>query len=29
VHLYGKGSPKPGRKMGHIMQVGPTPPKFA
>ena len=22
VHLYGKGSPRPGRKMGHVTQVG-------
>ncbi len=29
VHLYGKGSPRPGRKMGHVTQVGPTPPKTA
>jgi len=29
VHLYGKGSPRPGRKMGHIMQIGATPPKSA
>jgi 5-(carboxyamino)imidazole ribonucleotide synthase len=27
VHLYGKGSPRPGRKMGHVTQVGATPPK--
>ena len=25
VHLYGKGTPRPGRKMGHVTQV--TPPK--
>ena len=24
VHLYGKGPPRPGRKMGHVTQVGPT-----
>ena len=28
VHLYGKGAPRPGRKMGHVTQVG-TPPKTA
>ena len=22
VHLYGKGTPRPGRKMGHVTQVG-------
>ena len=27
VHLYGKGRPRPGRKMGHVTQVGATPPK--
>jgi 5-(carboxyamino)imidazole ribonucleotide synthase len=27
VHLYGKGSPRPGRKMGHVTQVGAAPPK--
>jgi 5-(carboxyamino)imidazole ribonucleotide synthase len=27
VHLYGKGAPRPGRKMGHITQV--DPPKIA
>jgi 5-(carboxyamino)imidazole ribonucleotide synthase len=27
VHLYGKGPPRPGRKMGHITQVQPNPPK--
>jgi 5-(carboxyamino)imidazole ribonucleotide synthase len=21
VHLYGKGPPRPGRKMGHVTQV--------
>jgi 5-(carboxyamino)imidazole ribonucleotide synthase len=26
VHLYGKGPPRPGRKMGHVTQVG-SPPK--
>lgn len=26
VHLYGKGSPRPGRKMGHVTQVLPMPP---
>jgi 5-(carboxyamino)imidazole ribonucleotide synthase len=28
VHLYGKGAPRPGRKMGHVTQVGvrPKPP---
>jgi 5-(carboxyamino)imidazole ribonucleotide synthase len=29
VHLYGKGSPRPGRKMGHVTQVGKKPPKTA
>ena len=24
VHLYGKGAPRPGRKMGHVTQVAPT-----
>ena len=24
VHIYGKGAPKPGRKMGHVTQVVPT-----
>ena len=24
VHLYGKGTPRPGRKMGHVTQVMPT-----
>ncbi len=23
VHLYGKGVPRPGRKMGHVTQVVP------
>jgi len=27
VHLYGKGPPRPGRKMGHVTQVGRAPPK--
>jgi 5-(carboxyamino)imidazole ribonucleotide synthase len=27
VHLYGKGAPRPGRKMGHVTQVGAAPPK--
>ena len=25
VHIYGKGTPRPGRKMGHITQVQPNP----
>jgi 5-(carboxyamino)imidazole ribonucleotide synthase len=25
VHLYGKGAPRPGRKMGHVTQVGAAP----
>jgi 5-(carboxyamino)imidazole ribonucleotide synthase len=29
VHLYGKGPPRPGRKMGHVTQVEPVPPKIA
>jgi 5-(carboxyamino)imidazole ribonucleotide synthase len=29
VHLYGKGTPRPGRKMGHVTQVGAIPPKTA
>jgi 5-(carboxyamino)imidazole ribonucleotide synthase len=29
VHLYGKGAPRPGRKMGHVTQVEATPPKSA
>jgi 5-(carboxyamino)imidazole ribonucleotide synthase len=29
VHLYGKGAPRPGRKMGHVTQVAPVPPKTA
>jgi 5-(carboxyamino)imidazole ribonucleotide synthase len=24
VHLYGKGAPRPGRKMGHVTEVRPT-----
>jgi 5-(carboxyamino)imidazole ribonucleotide synthase len=27
VHLYGKGAARPGRKMGHVTQVLPHPPK--
>ena len=27
VHIYGKGLPRPGRKMGHVTQVGSIPPK--
>src|SRR5579871_3751446 len=29
VHIYGKGAPRPGRKMGHVTQIGPLagPPK--
>jgi 5-(carboxyamino)imidazole ribonucleotide synthase len=27
VHLYGKGAPRPGRKMGHVTEVAPQPPK--
>jgi 5-(carboxyamino)imidazole ribonucleotide synthase len=27
VHLYGKGPARPGRKMGHVTQVLPNPPK--
>ena len=27
VHLYGKGPPRPGRKMGHVTQVEAVPPK--
>ena len=27
VHLYGKGPPRPGRKMGHVTQVCAMPPK--
>jgi 5-(carboxyamino)imidazole ribonucleotide synthase len=29
VHLYGKGPPRPGRKMGHVTEVGPIKPKTA
>jgi 5-(carboxyamino)imidazole ribonucleotide synthase len=29
VHLYGKSPPRPGRKMGHVTQVGAIPPKTA
>jgi 5-(carboxyamino)imidazole ribonucleotide synthase len=29
VHLYGKGAPRPGRKMGHVTQVGIIPSKTA
>jgi 5-(carboxyamino)imidazole ribonucleotide synthase len=29
VHLYGKGAPRPGRKMGHVTQIAPVPPKTA
>src|SRR5260370_1206991 len=29
VHLYGKGTPRPGRQMGHVTQVGAVPPKIA
>jgi len=25
VHIYGKGAPRPGRKMGHVTQVGGPP----
>jgi 5-(carboxyamino)imidazole ribonucleotide synthase len=27
IHLYGKGLPRPGRKMGHVTQIGTVPPK--
>jgi 5-(carboxyamino)imidazole ribonucleotide synthase len=27
VHLYGKGAPRAGRKMGHVTQIGQGPPK--
>jgi 5-(carboxyamino)imidazole ribonucleotide synthase len=27
LHLYGKGPPRPGRKMGHVTQVAAVPPK--
>lgn len=26
VHIYGKGAPKPGRKMGHVTRIRPRPP---
>ena len=29
VHLYGKGAPRPGRKMGHVTEVGAAPAKTA
>jgi len=29
VHLYGKGPPRPGRKMGHVTHVATVPPKTA
>jgi 5-(carboxyamino)imidazole ribonucleotide synthase len=29
VHLYGKGAPRPGRKMGHVTELGTIPPKTA
>ena len=29
VHLYGKGAPRPGRKMGHVTHVATVPPKTA
>ncbi|HUN96586.1 MAG TPA: 5-(carboxyamino)imidazole ribonucleotide synthase [Bradyrhizobium sp.] len=29
VHLYGKGTPRPGRKMGHVTQIATEPPKSA
>jgi 5-(carboxyamino)imidazole ribonucleotide synthase len=29
VHLYGKGPPRPGRKMGHVTQIVAAPPKIA
>jgi 5-(carboxyamino)imidazole ribonucleotide synthase len=29
VHVYGKGRPRPGRKMGHVTQVGAIAPKTA
>jgi 5-(carboxyamino)imidazole ribonucleotide synthase len=29
VHLYGKGPPRPGRKMGHVTEVAIVPPKTA
>jgi len=27
VHLYGKGAPRPGRKMGHVTEIAPLPAK--
>ena len=27
VHIYGKGAPRPGRKMGHVTQVHPSKPR--
>jgi len=24
VHIYGKGAPRPGRKMGHVTEVRPS-----
>jgi 5-(carboxyamino)imidazole ribonucleotide synthase len=27
VHLYGKGAPRAGRKMGHVTQIGRGSPK--
>jgi 5-(carboxyamino)imidazole ribonucleotide synthase len=29
LHLYGKGEPRPGRKMGHITALAPTPEEAA
>jgi 5-(carboxyamino)imidazole ribonucleotide synthase len=29
IHLYGKGAPRPGRKMGHVTEVGGVPAKTA
>ncbi len=26
VHIYGKGASRPGRKMGHVTEVGTLPP---
>ncbi|MGH6681225.1 MAG: ATP-grasp domain-containing protein, partial [Bradyrhizobium sp.] len=28
VHVYGKGAPRPRRKMGHVTEVAPLPSKF-
>ena len=28
VHVYGKGSPRPGRKMGHVTELAPPPSKL-